>query len=76
VNVDEVSMGSLKVGQAANISVDAFPDKQFKGRISKIALLGIATNNLVTIPVTIDMDPTDVLIYPGLSATVDIGSTP
>ena len=76
VNVDEGSVASLKVGQLATIEVDAYPDKQLKGHISKIAFLGIATNNFVTIPVTIDIDPTDILIYPGLSATVEITSTP
>jgi len=74
VNVDEVSASSIKVGQPAIISVDAYPDKPLKGRVSKIAFLGISTNNFVTIPVTVDIDPTDVPIYPGLSATVDIGN--
>jgi len=74
VNVDEVSAANIKLGQPANISVDAYPDKPLKGRVSKIAFLGISTNNFVTIPVTVDIDPTDVPIYPGLSATVDIGN--
>ncbi len=74
VNVDEISAASLKVGQSALISVDAFPDSVLKGRVSKIALLGTATGNLVTVPVTVDLETTDVPIYPGLSATVEIAT--
>jgi HlyD family secretion protein len=76
VNVDEVAAAGIKAGQSATITVDAFPGKQFKGKVSKVALLGIATNNLVTVPVTVDIDPADTLIYPGLSATVEITTTP
>lgn len=76
VNVDEISAASLKVGQTAIVSVDAFPAKDLKGRVSKVALLGTATGNLVTVPVTIDIEPTDVPIYPGLSATVEISLAP
>jgi multidrug resistance efflux pump len=74
VNIDEISAASLKVGQSALISVDAFPDSVLKGRISKVALLGTATGNLVTVPVTVDIETTGVPIYPGLSATVEIAT--
>lgn len=72
VNLDENSIGSIKLGQAATITVDAASDNALAGRVSKIGMLATAsgTSNIVIIPVTIDIDPTTAPIYPGLSATV------
>jgi HlyD family secretion protein len=61
----------LQVGQSVSITVDALSGKTLTGRISKIGLLATASGNLVSTPVTIDIDPTSALIYPGLSATVE-----
>lgn len=36
-NVDEVDAASLSIGKSATISLDAFPDTPFQGRVSKIA---------------------------------------
>ncbi|MBI5652167.1 MAG: efflux RND transporter periplasmic adaptor subunit [Chloroflexi bacterium] len=72
VNVDEVAITSIKVGQRATITTDAALGKTLNGRVSKIGLLATSTNNVVTIPVTLDIDATDAAIYPGLSATVEI----
>lgn len=77
LNVDEVSVGSIQVGQPATITLDALPGKQVRGRVSSVALFGISSGSLVTIPVTIDLESTTLLIYPGLSGTAEIqGATP
>jgi HlyD family secretion protein len=72
INVDEVAITSIKVGQRATITTDAAPGKTLNGRVAKIGMLATSTNNVVTIPVTLDLDATDAAIYPGLSATVEI----
>jgi HlyD family secretion protein len=72
INVDEVAITSIKVGQRATITTDAAPGKTLNGRVTKIGMLATSTNNVVTIPVTLDLDATDAAIYPGLSATVEI----
>ncbi|MCX7838412.1 MAG: efflux RND transporter periplasmic adaptor subunit [Anaerolineae bacterium] len=72
VNVDETTLSTLRVGQTATITVDTFPNKVLSGRVKKIGLLGTATTNIVSVPIWIDLDPTDVLLFPGLSATVEI----
>jgi multidrug efflux pump subunit AcrA (membrane-fusion protein) len=70
VNVDENSIGIVQVGQPATISVDALLGKTFMGRIVKIGMIAATSNNIVTIPVYVEIDGATVGLYPGLSATV------
>ncbi len=70
VNVDENTLAEIRVGQTATITVDAFGGKEIMGRVQKIGWLGTTAAGIVSVPVTIDLDPTDVPIYPGLSANV------
>jgi hypothetical protein len=39
-------------------------------------LLGSSSTTIVSVPVTIDVDPSDAQIYPGLSATVEFQVKP
>ena len=72
INVDETTLGSLQVGQAATIAIDAFPDQSLTGRVKKIGLVGTTATNIVSVPIWIDIDKTETPLYPGLSATVEI----
>ncbi len=72
VGVDENTLAAIQVGQSATITADALPARTLTGHVSKIGLLATTTAGIVSVPVTVDVDPTDVLIYPGLSATVEI----
>ena len=47
-NVKETDIRKVKVGQVADITVDAFPDKQFKGRV--IAIGNAATSEFALLP--------------------------
>jgi len=71
--VDEIDILKIRTGQQATISVDAVPDKTFTGTVSFISPHGTAdTNNVVKFPVTIQLDPTDIALKGGLTATADI----
>jgi multidrug efflux pump subunit AcrA (membrane-fusion protein) len=71
--VDEIDILKIKTGQKATISVDAVPNKTFTGTVSFISPFGTPdTNNVVKFPVTIMLDPTDVALKGGLTATADI----
>ena len=76
INVDEGTLASIQIAQTATISVDAFPDKQLTGRVKKIGLAGTTTTNIVSVPIWIDIDKTDIPLYPGLTATVEITVKP
>ncbi|MCJ7514360.1 MAG: efflux RND transporter periplasmic adaptor subunit [Dehalococcoidia bacterium] len=75
-NVDEIDILKIKTGQKAMISVDAVPNKIFTGTVSFISPFGTAdTNNVVKFPITILLDPSDVALKGGLTATADIAIT-
>jgi len=70
VNLGENTLVGIKVGQPAAITVDALGGKALTGHVKKIGLLGTSSGGLVSVPVTVLIDPSDALIYPGLSANV------
>ncbi|MBC8276509.1 MAG: efflux RND transporter periplasmic adaptor subunit [Chloroflexi bacterium] len=71
--VDEIDILKVKRGQKAMISVDAVPDKEFAGTVSFISPYGTTeTSSVVKFAVTIQLDPTDVELKGGLTATADI----
>ncbi|OGO59823.1 MAG: hypothetical protein A2025_01415 [Chloroflexi bacterium RBG_19FT_COMBO_47_15] len=71
--VDEIDILKIETGQKAMISVDAVPDKVFTGTVSFISPYGSTdTGNVVKFAVTIKLDPTDVELKGGLTATADI----
>lgn len=71
VNVGENTLAGIHVGQPTTITVDALGGKTLTGRVKQTGLLGTSIGGIVSVPVTIDIDPSDALIYPGLSATVE-----
>ncbi len=73
-NVDEITLRGLKVGQRATLSVDALNAGPLTGHISKIGMLGTSTGGVISVPVWIDVDPTNAPVFPGLSATVTFES--
>lgn len=77
VEVDETDVAEVKLGQEAEISIDAFPDTTFKGRVNEIGhsarVSGLGTQDQVTnflVKVTLLDDVP--AIRPGMSASVDI----
>lgn len=76
VNVDENTLATLRVGQKVKLTLDALGGKTLTGSIRKIGLLGSAATGIVSVPVTIDIDATNAVIYPGLSTTIEFQTTP
>ena len=75
LNVDEIDIPKVAVGQRADISLDALPDAKLTGVIGRIAPVAGSSDlgsSIVTYKVTIDVDPTDQPLRPGLTATVII----
>lgn len=76
VNVSESDIVQVKIGDLANIEIDALPDEEFKGTVSEIANSAQGGNNagdqLTTFEVKVRLvDPSD-RIRPGMTATADI----
>jgi HlyD family secretion protein len=56
INVAEVDVGKIRLGQKAEVTVDAQPDKTFTGTVSRIAPSSAATSGVVNYPVTVQLD--------------------
>ncbi|HZW36787.1 MAG TPA: efflux RND transporter periplasmic adaptor subunit, partial [Candidatus Deferrimicrobiaceae bacterium] len=71
-NVDEADIGKAKVGQAANFTVDAYPEKTFTGSVHQVRNSPIITQNVVTYDVVIAVDNKEMLLKPGMTTNVSI----
>jgi len=70
--VDEIDIYKVKVGQEAIIIVDALPDVELKGKVTFVSPFGTGETGVVEFPVTISLEPTEVELKGGLTATADI----
>lgn len=71
LNVDELKIRSLKVGQEVEITADAVPGETYKGVISSILVAGTTANGSTSYPVTVRIDDMGELL-PGMNATAKI----
>jgi HlyD family secretion protein len=77
VNINENDIVNVKVGDKARISIDAYPARKFTGFVKEIAAAaktsGLNTQEEVTnFQVKIRVADKDVMLRPGMSASVDI----
>ncbi|MEE8382171.1 MAG: efflux RND transporter periplasmic adaptor subunit [Thermodesulfobacteriota bacterium] len=70
--IDELDIGKIEVGQEVSISVDAFPDKTFKGTVKEIALMTSGRREMgITYRVKSNMESPEKLLKLGMTANVD-----
>lgn len=73
VSVDESDIGQVQTGQTATITVDAFPKREFHGKVVRVAAKGISSANVVTFEVKVNVtSPEKDLLKPGMTANVEI----
>lgn len=70
--VAEADIGNVAVGQPVNFTVDAFPNRQFRGRVSTIRNSPITVQNVVTYETIIEVRNDDQKLRPGMTANVSI----
>lgn len=71
MNIDELDISKVKVGQSVEITADALPDKIFTGKVTKINMAGSTTNGVTTYPVEVQIDETEGLL-PGMNVSTKI----
>ncbi len=71
LNVDELQILSMQVGQNVQIKADAIPDQTFNGVVTNVSSAGTTTSGTTTYPVTIRIDDYGQLL-PGMNATAEI----
>jgi HlyD family secretion protein len=72
VAVDEADVGHVKKGQEAVFTVDAYPDRRFPARIGQVRFGSQTVSGVVTYVTVLNVDNSDLLLRPGLTATADI----
>ncbi|MCZ6619716.1 MAG: efflux RND transporter periplasmic adaptor subunit [Gammaproteobacteria bacterium] len=71
-SVDEADIGRVKEGMKCRFSVDAYPDREFRGRIRQIRKAPDVVQNVVTYRVIITANNDDLALLPGMTANVEI----
>jgi HlyD family secretion protein len=67
--LDQSALEQVRTGQAVTIVPDAFKDKTLTGKVSEVGWTASTVGGVVSVPLTIDVDPTDIPLRPGLSAS-------
>jgi len=71
-SIDEADIGRLKPGQNATFTVDAFPRRNFSGKVTQIRKAAQVIQNVVTYVVTISAENPDMALVPGMTANTRI----
>jgi HlyD family secretion protein len=69
-SVAESDVGRLAAGQPVSFSVDAFPEKTFRGKVRQIRNAPTTVQNVVTYDAVIDVENPELLLKPGMTANV------
>jgi HlyD family secretion protein len=91
VAVDEADVGSVQEGQAASFTVDAFPNRHFSARITQVhfasnntqkstssssgSAASATSTGVVTYETVLEVDNSELLLRPGMTATAEIVTT-
>ena len=71
LNVDELDISSIAVGQTVSVTADAVEGTVYEGVVTKVSVAGTSTGSATTYPVTIRIDDTDGLL-PGMNVDAAI----
>jgi HlyD family secretion protein len=78
VEVDETNIPHVQLGQQAKITIDAIPDRSFKGHVTEIgnspiqAAAGSTTSQATNFKVVVVLDEPVPEVRPGFTATADV----
>ena len=71
-NVSESDIGGVQIGQTVTFRVDAYPGKDFQGKIVQVRNAPTTVQNVVTYDVVVGVDNPNLELRPGMTATVTI----
>jgi len=72
VQITEVDINRIKVGQNATLTFDAIQSKTYNGKVVEVARVGTSAAGVVNFTVTIELTDADDQVYPGMTAAVNI----
>jgi HlyD family secretion protein len=72
VDVDEADVGTVKEGQPASFTVDAYPGREYHATVIRIAFGSQTKDNVVSYSTILKVDNGDLSLRPGMTATAQI----
>jgi len=72
IQVVQIDVNSIKVGQPAKVTFIAIPNKTYTGKVIKVDMAGTSTSNSVNFKVGVQLIDADARVKPGMSANVTI----
>ncbi len=72
VDLSEVDVTKVMAGQQATMTLDAFPDKTFTGKVLLVNTNGSVSSSVTTYPATISFDTSLDTIYPNMAVSATI----
>lgn len=71
-NIDQADIGLVEQAKSVKFSVDAFPGKEYDGKIQEMRLNPVNVQNVVTYNVVINVDNPEQTLKPGMTANLTI----
>ena len=71
MDIDELDISSVEVGQEVQITADAVEDQTYTGVVTEVSVAGTTSGGITTYPVTVRIDETDGLL-PGMNVDAEI----
>lgn len=75
VEVSEVDINQIKVGQKATLTFDGISGVEFQGHVTEVAKVGSVNNDIVNFTVTVEINNPDSQVLPQMTAAVNIVTT-
>jgi HlyD family secretion protein len=72
VEISEVDINRVHVGQPVILNFDAVLDREFQGEVVEIGITGVVVQGVVNFEVTVELTDPDEAIKPGMTAAVNI----
>jgi len=70
--IDESDIGNIKINQNVIFTTDAFPDQKIEANISQIRYTPIEEQNVITYQVVASFKNPNKILFPGMTANIDI----
>jgi len=72
VEIDELDIGQVSVGQEVIVTLDALPDVELQGQVSAVAPTAFQSEGVASYFVTVELEVGDAAVREGMSATANI----
>ncbi len=72
LQVSEIDVNKIQVGQAVTLTFDAIPARAYHGAVSEVGMVGEVSSNLVDYTITVRLNDADAAVRPSMTSEVKI----